>query len=139
MVIDKNSVIVIKKSDFENIGFLPIDEELYKEIDEATELFYKNKIKIVDFKEKYKYHPLAFLLYGETDIVNSNLISKYIDCVDLKEGERSVTSYKCFCGHKFGLDYKTTILHRSALDSWRCLLASTNNPKFAVIINLNYI
>ena len=62
-----------------------------------------------------------------------------LNSINLKEGNKSVTSYKCFSGEKFGLDYKEVILHRSAVDSWRCLLAFTNNPEYACIVNMNHI
>lgn len=139
MVIEKENVVVIKKTDTEYIGFVPIDEKTYAEIDEATELYYRGKLTLSQFKEKYLYHPLAFILYGEAKDVTSSMISRYIDNIDLKEGKKCITSYKCFCGEKFGLDYKEVILHRSALDSWRCLLAFTNNPEYACIINMNHI
>ena len=139
MVIEKENVVIIKKTDSEHIGFVPISKKTYEEIDEATELYYKGKLTLSQFKEKYLYHPLAFILYGETNEVTSSMISRYLDSIDLKEGNKSVTSYKCFSGEKFGLDYKEVILHRSAVDSWRCLLAFTNNPEYACIVNMNHI
>lgn len=139
MVIEKDNVVIIKKTDTEHIGFVPITKEIYSEIDEATELYYRGKLTLEQFKEKYNYHPLAFILYGETNEVDSTMISRYIDSVDLKEGIKSVTSYKCFSGERHGLDYREVILHRSAVDSWRCLLAFTNNPEYACIVNMNHI
>lgn len=139
MVIDKNSVITIKETELERIGFIPITKEQFQQIDEATEMYYKNQITLIDFKEKYIYHPLAFILYGKANEATSEMLDKYMNKASLKEGEQFVNSYECFCGKRFGLDYTKNVLHRSALDSWKCLLSFTNNPEYACIVNLKYL
>ena len=139
MVINKSDVVIIKETETEKIGFIPISEKTYNEIDEGTEAYYRGRLTLEKFKEQYTYHPLAFILYGEASEVDSNMVSRYLDSKDLREGSKMVTSYKCFLGSNHGLDYKNVILHRSAMDSWRCLLSFTNNPKYACIVNMNYV
>lgn len=139
MILDISKLVVTKETRNEKIGFLPITKEQYDSIDEATELFYKGSLTVAQFKEKYNYHPLSFILYGDTKEVNNELIYRYIDVCTLSEGNKQLNSYKCFCGQKYKLDYKSTILHRSAIDSFRCLLAFTGNPKYGVILDLNYL
>jgi len=139
MVIDKNSIVIIKDNNIETIGFIPVTEEIATEIDVATEKYYTNQISKDDFVSLYGYVPNAFIMYGKTSEVDSNLIAPYIDCVKIKKEEKFINSYKCFSGEKFGLDYTKTVLHGSPLDSWRCLMTSLGHPEFGVIVNTRYL
>lgn len=135
MKLNANDIVVIKDN-VTKIGFIPSTEEFIKDLDKDIEDYFDGKIKEDIFKEKYIYTPLAFLMYGSTDEVDSNLLFNYIDHHDLEMNDKTVKSYRCFTGDKFGISHKEMLAHATPLDSWLCLMIKLNNPKYGIIINM---
>lgn len=135
MKINVNDIIVIK-DDITKIGFIPATEEFIEELDKDIEDYFNGNIKENIFKEKYTYPPLSFLMYGSTKEVDSTILFHYIDKCSLEMNEKTVTSYKCFTGNKFGINHKEMLAHATPLDSWLCLMTSLNNPEHGIIINM---
>lgn len=139
MKINKDNVIIIKDNGKNKIGFIPISEEEFKKIDAYTLNFYNGKLKKEDFELEFNCSPFAFILFGKTDEVSSEMLNNLMDKCFVKEGEKTILSYKCFCGEPHGLDYTQTVLHRTALDSFKCLITHCNNTKYGAILNLKHI
>ena len=136
MIINKNDIVILKDNNIETIGFIPVSKEIADELDLATEAYYSGHLKKEEFIEKYGYVPNAFIMYGKTEEVTSDLLLPFMESTKLEVSGRFVNSYKCFCGSKFNLDYTKTVLHGTALESWKCLIIHTGNPKYGAIINL---
>jgi hypothetical protein len=135
MKLDVSKIIVIK-DDITKIGFLPSTKEYVQQLDEDIESYFDGNIKEDSFKLKYDYPPLSFLMYGSTKEVDSNLLYDYIDKCSLEMNEKTVSSYRCFSGEKFGINHKEILAHATPLDSWLCLMSSLNNPEYGIIINM---
>lgn len=137
-MLDINNAIVIKETEFNKYGFLPITQKEFAELDTDNESYYQGKMKDKDFREKYTISVNDMLLHGDVTEVSHDLISNCVDMATVKESEIQPfrTSYKCFCGEKHGLDYTKTILHGSVIDSWKCLLTHLGFPKYGIILNL---
>lgn len=95
-------------------------------------------MKHSQFREKFGVSSTDIHLVGDTSKINNGFIQSYIDCKEIKTSESNgfKKSYKCFCGHDYGLDYKTTILHPTGLSSWDCLMAKLGCPQYAIVINI---
>ena len=139
MIINKNDIVILKDNSIETIGFIPVSKEIADELDLATEAYYSGHLKKEEFTEKYGYVPNAFIMYGKTEEVTSDLLLPFMESTKLEVSGRFVNSYKCFCGNKFNLDYTKTLLHGSPMDSCRCLMTSLNNPEYGLIVNTKYL
>ena len=139
MIINKNDIVILKDNNIETIGFIPVSKEIADELDLATEAYYSGHLKKEEFIEKYGYIPNAFIMYGKTEEVTSDLLLPFMESTKLEVSGRFVNSYKCFCCSKFSLDYTKTLLHGSPMDSWRCLMTSLNNPEYGLIVNTKYL
>lgn len=141
MKLDFNDKVIMKNSDVAKYAFVTITEQEYIYLDGCLDLYHSGKLTNEAFTKIFEHQPLAFVLHGNTSEVDSKTIAPYIECCSVKETESSHArdSYKCFCGEPFLLDYKTTVLHATPLDAWKCLMTFCKNPKFGVVINLKYI
>ena len=137
---DFENQIVIKETTAVKYCFFPLTKEATEELDNDAEAYYKGNMTIVEFKTKWGVVPTIIIMHGDVSDIDSATIHPYLDHVDIKQPEDVFRkSYKCFCGHCFGLDYTKQILHGSALDSWKCLMTKLENCKYGAILNLfNY-
>ena len=130
--------IVVKDTNHCKYGFIPLTHNQILELEDDISKYYDGKLKHGDFILKYGISPIDIILYGITNNVTSSLIEPYINVYGIQETERAhfTNSYPCFCGAKHGLDYTKTVLHRTPLSSWKCLLTSLNNPTHGLIFNI---
>jgi len=132
------NAIVMKDTITSKYGFLSLTAKEVAELDADNIAYYAGEFKEKSFKEKHGTSANNLVLHGDVEEMDSATAANYIDGTTVKESEIQPfrTSYKCFCGERHGLDYTQTILHGSALDSWRCLMTFTGLPKYGVVINL---
>ena len=130
--------VVMKTTTINEIAFVSLSHKDMLELDADFELYLSGKMKWNTFKDKYNISPNDIYLYGDTTTVTSDTISNYLDCADIKETEsmRFRKSYICFCGQKHGLDYTKSVLHPTAISSWKCLLTYKQLPNYGVIFNI---
>lgn len=101
--------------------------------------FYNAQIKIADWVGKWGFNPFkegAFM--GSTDVKDTD-ISIIEAVLDRDEGKDNVNGkdiggYQCFCIKRFrNLSY---VPHRTAKESWDCMLIAYNRPPYAIVLNL---
>jgi hypothetical protein len=78
-------------------------------------------------------HPNSLLAYGKSDDVDEEFLKEYIDyCkVPVLDSDKFTISSKCYAIEKH--DCKTSRLHHSCIESWKCILSILNNPKYVLI------
>lgn len=132
------NITVIKETETTKYGFLPLTLEEVEALDADNTLHYDGHLKDIEFKNLHGLFPNNLIMHGTIDDVDSNLVHNYLYQTTVKESETQPfrVSFKCFCGEKHNLDYTKTVLHGTALESWKCLIIHTGNPKYGAIINL---
>lgn len=138
MPLDIKSAVILKDTATAKYAFLPMDEKSIAEFDKDNTNYYAGKFGWLDFKNKYGIAPDKAVMHGDVTDVTSNDISHYIDNVGVQEDNKLAftKSWKCFCGTRHGLDYRTQVLERTALLSWKCLITYCGNPKYGILLNL---
>ena len=129
---------VIKETPSIKLAFIVSTKEETFKIREACYKVSEGLLRNSDFKKEFGVYPTDIHLVGETSKIDNTFIQSYIDFKEIKTSE-SVgfkRSFKCFCGHEFGLDYTETILHPTGLSSWDCLMAKLGCPEYAIVINI---
>jgi len=138
-MINKENILELKSKN-PKIGVISLTQEYYKEIDKDIMNFYNSKISKLEFKRKHNFNPLSIILYGNVTEVDSSNLKELIDYESIiVEKNKYRTSYKCFCGEEYGLNYKENILHGTSLNAWDCALIKIGNPKYAIIFDMNDI
>jgi len=128
---------IIIKEHAPKVSVLSISKEVSLELEKDIEEYFNGKLKLHAFIEKYGCQPLHIIMFGESMNITSTELRGYIQYSDVShDGVKFRKSYKCFCGEKFGLNHKETILHGSPLDSWRCLLTSLGNPEYVALFHM---
>lgn len=116
-----------------------LNEDDFKIIDKELDRI-KTQADINRFIDRFKINPKSILLYGSTkmtkeeridikDVLNK-IIPRNENLVNYSD-KRISESYKCFCCKDFNVDEFTN--HRTALDSFDCLLTKLRFPEYIII------
>lgn len=105
-----------------------IDKEIHDIID-STVHSWKDNPNMIVFD---KFTPLDIVAYGDNKISEA-FARKYIEHVRIPIIDSTDTkmSSRCYCFNDHNCS--KSILHRSCLESWNCLMGIMNHPKYVLI------
>lgn len=124
-----------------------VDENLYKSIIKEAERC-SNSFHVAAFVDKYNIRPQDIIVHGESEIWNTpdKMKREYREQTEallkiilprpksVKDEIRNVVrnSYKCWCAKELGLE--DVCDHRTAWESWHCLMNRINMPKYCIVV-----
>ena len=120
-----------------------LEKDAYKELIKDAENCNTN-FDVNKFKDKYNYHPSDIIMHGETEVWKDSNNSREATEPLLKAilpkpvmvndpiNKIARESYKCWCMKN--LNIPDICNHRTAWDSWRCLMDRINHPKYCIVV-----
>lgn len=124
-----------------------VEEDLYKSIIKEAERC-SNSFRIAAFVDKYDIRPQDIIVHGESEVWNApyKMKKEYREQTEallkiilprpksIKDEIRNVVrnGYKCWCAKELGLE--DVCDHRTAWDSWHCLMNRINMPKYCIVV-----
>lgn len=128
--------ILLKEEGNKQYWFYPLREDQYINLKRDITSTPKTPYGVNILREKYGIDPTTIAMYGDVKLDETtakNIIDS--DFVEDKLHKIKTYSYKCFCCGDLILN--TIIIHRTAVDSWKCMLTKMCDPKFGAIVIIN--
>ena len=128
--------ILLKEEDNKQYWFYTLREDqaigLKRDINSTP----KNGYGINILRQKYGIDISTISMHGDIK-VDENTAKRLVDFTFIEDKLNKIKtySYKCFCCGNLILD--TIITHKTAIDSWKCMLTKMCDPKFGAIVIIN--
>lgn len=132
----KLAKVLLKEEGNKQYWFYPLREDqcinLKRDISSTPKTAYGINI----LREKYGIDPTIIAMYGDVKL-DENTAKTLIDSTFVEDKLKRIKtySYKCFCCGDLTLN--TIVVHRTAVDAWKCMLTKMCDPKFGAIVILN--
>jgi len=127
--------ILLKKEDTKEYWFYALREDQYINLKRDMNNTTKTTHGINILREKYGIDPTTIAMFGDVQLDETtakNILESTF--IEDKLHKIKTYNYKCYCCGDLRLE--TIITHRTAKDSWKCMLTKMCDPKFgAIVIN----
>ena len=130
--------ILLKEEGNKQYWFYPLRKDQCINLKRDMNSTPKTAYGINILREKYGIDPITISMYGDVKL-DENIAKTLVasDFVTDTLNKIKTYSYKCFCSGDLILD--TIVTHRTAVDSWKCMLTKLADPKFGVIVITNKV
>ena len=128
--------ILLKTDGSKEYWFYPLREDQCINLKRDISSTPKTAYGINLLREKYGIDPISIAMYGDVkldEITAKTLVDSAF--IEDKLHKSKTYSYKCFCCGELILN--TIVTHRTAVDSWKCMLTKLCDPKFGAIVIIN--